>query len=202
MTTGTAIRRHHLPRRLHLDRRPACQEMGDRNYNAISGRQALSRGGKPQSDDLRKPDDRRRYGLWSRSWAPTGWRMATACTATPANIKSSESTVDVGIIIQIIDCFEIRATGWLIPRGADGIVSDWATGTFPGERIGLHGSNPPPSFGRWQFRDGNPPEHDGLRFIWFRLRAASRCRPGARMSARSSLGPAPRWSPPTGQPAA
>jgi len=52
-----------------------------------------------------------------------------------ANIQSSESTVDVGIIMQSREV-ETRHRLAYFRVGADGIVSDWATGTLPGERIG------------------------------------------------------------------
>jgi len=52
-----------------------------------------------------------------------------------ANIQSSESTVDVGIIMQRSEV-ETRHRLAYFRVGADGIVSDWATGTLPGERIG------------------------------------------------------------------
>ncbi|MCG6115137.1 MAG: hypothetical protein MEQ84_08045 [Mesorhizobium sp.] len=51
-----------------------------------------------------------------------------------ANIQSSESTVDVGIIMQRSEV-ETRHRLAYFRVGADGIVSDWATGTLPGERI-------------------------------------------------------------------
>lgn len=52
-----------------------------------------------------------------------------------ANIQSSESTVEIGIIMQSREV-ETRHRLAYFRVGADGIVADWATGTLPGKRIG------------------------------------------------------------------
>ena len=100
------------------------------------------------------------YGLWSgHRRLPAGeWR--TACYRHAANIESSESTVACRDHHAEKRGRDAPPAGFIFRVGADGIVSDWATGTLPGERIGCT-AYAAGIFRRLQFRDGNPPEHDG-----------------------------------------
>lgn len=109
------------------------QEMGDRNYM----RYAV---GKPYQEVASlNPMTFESLTTGDTAYGPIigGYRLENGDRVYrhAANIQSSESSVDLGIVMQR-QAVETRHRLAYFRVDPDGIVRDWATGTLPGERIG------------------------------------------------------------------